>query len=301
VRTRRLARRARRLGPQAIRPLAGVLPAAPPPSRPIFLIGCPRSGTSMLFKVLKQSPELAFLKDEGHALWEAFHHPRRHGWDSNALGAADIAPREREFLYLMLRLRGRDRRFLDKTPKNCLRIAYLDALFPDARFVLLRRRAADNVNSLIEGWRAYPRYLTYRLPEPLTGPGIPNATAWSFVLVPGWRSLRSAPLEEICAQQYVASNEAMVAAREQLPPDRVVDVAYEDVVARPREELGRIFERLGLTFGDEARRLAEALDRTPVNSVTPPRREKWRDENPAEIERILPLVAETERRLGYDR
>jgi hypothetical protein len=65
----------------------------------------------------------------------------------------------------------RGRRFVDKTPENCLRIPYPLELFPDASFVFLRRRPADNVSSLMAGWRARPRFPTYRLPERLEGLG----------------------------------------------------------------------------------------------------------------------------------
>ena len=78
-----------------------------------------------------------------------------------------------------MRIQVGDRRFLDKTPENCLRIPYLHALFPDASIVFLRRRAAENVNSLMEGWRARPRFVTYRLPLPLEGLGPLNGNRWS--------------------------------------------------------------------------------------------------------------------------
>jgi hypothetical protein len=289
----------RRAVGSVIRPLVAVTPSAKAPPPPVLVIGCPRAGTTLLYQALAFSPELASVRLEGHVLWEAFNHPSRHGWSSNALGAEDITETERKYVYRVLRVLGGRRRFLDKTPKNCLRIAYLNTLFPDATFVFLRRRAADNVNSLMQGWRARPRFLSYRLPQPLEGLGELNGFDWSFVLVPGWRELTHAPLEEVCARQYVECNEAIVRARGDLDPARTIDVAYEDLVARPSDEIGRVYAELGFPFTDEAAGFAAALPHTPINALTPPRPEKWRDENPAEVGRILPLVAETERRLGY--
>lgn len=242
---------------------------------------------------------MASIRHEGHLLWEAFNHPSRHGWSSNALTAEDVTDIERKYVYRVLRVVGGRRRFVDKTPKNCLRVSYLNALFPDATFVFLRRRAADNVSSLMQGWRARPRYAGYELPQALEGLGELNGHTWSFVLIPGWRELRNASLEEVCARQYVECNEAILRARRELDPARTVDVAYEDLVARPSEEVARVYGELGLSFTDEAAVFAADLRRTPINALTPPREEKWRDENLDEIRRILPLVAETERRLGY--
>jgi Sulfotransferase family len=298
-RVRRLVWRVRRNVPRAVaQPLSAVLPPARPPERPLFLIGCPRSGTTALLQALLASRRLRSVQAEGHILWDPFH-PRPR--DSDALGAEDVGERERAYVYLALRLFVRDRRFVDKTPENCLRIPYLDALFPDATFLFLRRRAADNVSSLMEGWRARPRFVTHRLPEPLIGIDLPDPHLWSFALVPGWRAVRTAPLEEICARQYVACNEAVLAARAGMDPSRWVDVAYEDLAAFPTAELRRLLGELGLAFTPELERAAALLAHRPApTALTPPRREKWRGQNREAIERILPLCAETERRLGYE-
>ena len=297
---RRALWRVRRSGPRVAQPMSLVLPRAPAPARPILLIGCPRSGTSVLLEAMLRSPALKSVQSEGHILWDAHHHPRDGGWDSDALGAEAVSERERAYVYLAIRLVVRGRRFIDKTPENCLRIPYLRSLFPDASFVFLRRRAADNVSSLMEGWRARPRFVTYRLPERLEGLGPLSGDRWSFALVPGWRELRSSPLEEICARQYVACNEAALAARADVAPSRWLDVAYEDLVAAPVETTRRLFERLDLPFERAVESFSAGLLRTPgPTALTPPRAGKWREQNRAQVERILPLVAPTEERLGY--
>ena len=299
-RLRRLVWRVRRSGPRAARPLSRVLPPFPTPTKPIFVIGCPRSGTTMLLQALLRSPELRSVQSEGHILWDEFHHLRDRGWDSDALDAENVSLREREYVYSAIRLAVRGRRFVDKTPESCLRIGYLDTLFPDATFVFLRRRAADNVSSLMEGWRARPRFVKYRLPESLTGLGPLSGDRWSFVLVPGWRELREAPLEEICARQYAACNEAVLDARATMDAARWVEIAYEDLVQKPVEELRRVFGSVNVAFTPEAEDFAAGLgENVTATALTSPRPEKWREQNAEAIERILPLVASAERRLGY--
>jgi hypothetical protein len=240
------------------------------------------------------------VQTEGHILWDEFHHPRQQGWDSDALDSADVTEREREYIYCAVRLLVRGCRFVDKTPENSLRVAYLDALFPDATFVFLRRRAADNVSSLIEAWKARPRFVKYRLPEPLTGLGALSGDLWSFALVPGWRDLRDASLETICAQQYVACNTALLEARETISPSRWIDVAYEDLVNAPVNEYRRLFAELRVEMTHEAQAFAAGLaSHLARTTLTEPRSEKWRDQNRDAIERVLPLLAEIEPRLGY--
>jgi hypothetical protein len=285
----------RRSIPRAAQPLSLVAKAGAP-RRPVFVIGCPRSGTTLLLQALLQSPELRSVHSEGHILWDAYQHPRERGWDSDALDPDDVSARERDYIYLAVRLWTRGRRFVDKTPESCLRIPYLNVLFPDATYVFLRRRAADNVNSLMEGWRARPRFVKYRLPERLEGLGPLSGSFWSFVLVPGWRELRHAPLEEICARQYAACNEAVLDAREAIEPSRWHELSYEELAAEPTKALRTLFERLDLRYPAEVDRLARTPTRT---ALTAPRPEKLREQNPEAIERILPLVRPVETRLGY--
>jgi len=298
---RRRVWRVRRSVPRVARPLSRVLPRFDPPAEPIFVLGCPRSGTSLLLEALLASGSVRSVQSEGHVLWDEFHHPRDRGWDSDALTAADVGEREREYVYCAIALFVRGARFVDKTPENCLRVPYLDALFPHARFVFLRRRAADNVSSLIEAWRARPRFVKYRLSEPLQGIAPLDGERWSLVLVPGWRELRAAPLEEICARQYAACNEAVLEAREATSPSRWVDVAYEDLVRSPADELERIYAALGLALGETARRFAAELAERPTRTaLTAPRPEKWREQNAEAVARVLPGLADLERRLGYE-
>jgi Sulfotransferase family len=297
---RRAVWRVRRSVPRVARPLSRVLPAPAAPERPVLVIGCPRSGTTMLLQGLLRGGALRSVQSEGHILWDEFHDIEQRGWDSDGLGADDLTEREREYVYTAIRLFARGRRFVDKTPPNCLRIPYLDALFPDAVYVFLRRRAADNVNSLIEAWRARPRFVKYRLPEPLTGLGELSGDRWSLTLVPGWRELTESPLEVICARQYTGCNEAVLDARRAISPERWHDVSYEDLVARPVAVLEALYERLELPFTAEAARHAAGLGGSLARTtLTAPRPDKWREQNPEAVERILPLVAATERRLGY--
>ncbi len=253
----------------------------------------------MLLQALLAGAELRSVQSEGHILWDEFRRPRDHGWDSDARSADEVSHRERAYVYCAIRMIVRGRRFVDKTPENCLRIGYLDALFPDATFVFLHRAAADNVSSLMEGWRARPRFVKYRLPETLDGLGSLSGNRWSFVLVPGWRDLRAASLEEICARQYVTCNEAALEARPGIDPDRWVEVAYEELVASPIEALSALYRRLGLVVTPDVERhlatVASTLSRTTVSA---PREGKWRDTNREAVERVLPLVADVERRLG---
>ncbi|HEX2241438.1 MAG TPA: sulfotransferase, partial [Actinomycetota bacterium] len=128
--------------------------------RPIFIVGAPRSGSSLLHSVLVASRQIGHWSGEAHEVWEADHHPAFRQWSSNVLEATDATPeavaRIRRQFFLAT---GPRKRFLEKTPRNSLRIPFIETIFPDALFIHLKRDGRDNVNSLINAWRT-PRYRT---------------------------------------------------------------------------------------------------------------------------------------------
>ena len=267
--------------------------------RPIFIIGAPRSGTSLLYAILRTSSQLAHWPGEAHEVWEADYHPALRGWDSNALSAADIEPEaaariRREFFLVA----GRSKRLIDKTPRNAQRVSFIDALFPDARYVYLKRDGRDNINSLINAWRT-PRYRTYALPEPHAIPGV-DPGWWKFVLYPGWENDKKGPLQVVCAKQWVFSNEAALTAGPEIPAERWNEIRYEDLVENPEDEIGRLLAGLGLPYEEPVRARAAATRTTPINVVTPVERGKWRKENPEEITSVEELIAPTMKKLGYE-
>jgi hypothetical protein len=266
--------------------------------RPIFIVGAPRSGTSILYSILRTSSALAHWPGEAHEVWEADYHPALREWSSNALDASDFdEPAADRIRRAFVLITGGRRRLIDKTPRNALRIAFVDELFPDARYVFLQRDGRDNVNSLINAWRT-PRYRTYELPHPHSIPGV-DSRWWKFVLYPGWRDDLAGPLEVVCARQWHISNDLALASARRIEPERWIPLRYEELVAHPVEEIGRVVESLQLTYEEPIRTKAAALSSTPVNVVTPPERGKWRKENPEEIAAILGLIAPTMEALGY--
>jgi hypothetical protein len=293
LRARRAAFRLRQLGH-----VPGLL-AGGAVERPIFIIGAPRSGTSLLYSILRASSRVANWPGEAHEVWEADYHPALRGWESNELGAGDVTPEAAAKIHRRFFLAvGGKRRLLDKTPRNSLRVPFVHALFPDASFVFLKRDGRDNVNSLINAWRT-PRYRTYRLAEPHSIPGV-DPEWWKFVLYPGWRQDAGGPLELVCAKQWVASNRSALDAAGAIAEDRWIEVRYEDLVDRPGSEIARVLSALGLPMEDEVQARSAAIRSTPINVVTTPEPGKWRRENPHEIESILWLIEPMMRELGYE-
>jgi hypothetical protein len=280
------------------------LSTAPAPrlTRPVFIVAAPRSGSTLLFETLKRHPALWNLGDESHAEIESIPGlaPAERGFESNALTAADASATNKSALLHNFALQLRDAkerrwltsdvapeqlRLLEKTPKNALRIPFLDALFPDALFLFIHRDAAENLGSMLDAWQS-GKFVTYGELPGWNGP------PWSLLLPEGWRSLNGQPLAKVVAHQWQAANESILRDLARLPRDRWRSLDYAALVSDPAGTLQRISAFAGL--GD-----APALAQTLASGLPPsrytlsaPSKDKWRRHEAAlaaVLEELRPL------------
>lgn len=124
------------------------------PDDPVFLVGFPRSGTTLLERILDAHSDLDVL-DERPALEVAIESLRSSpGWRSDDLGAAldALAPDEidavkRRYWDEVKRHVTPKRRLVDKYPLTMTRLPYVARLFPAADWLLLLRHPCDCVLS----------------------------------------------------------------------------------------------------------------------------------------------------------
>lgn len=266
--------------------------------RPIFIVSTPRSGSTLLFETLLRAPDLYTIGGESHRLIESIPqlHVRARGYASNRLLAEDAVPEVVAELRQRFHANMRDRdgsalppghgrfRMLEKTPKNSLRIPFLLAAFPEARFVFLYRDPRQVLASMMEAWLS-GRFKTY------AGlPGWPSAY-WSLLLTPGWQALAGKPLAGIVAGQWKSATDVLLDDLALLPPGRCQAIRYSDFIADPAAQVSRLCAGLGLQWD---RPLDGPLP-LARHTVTKPDPEKWRA-RATEIESVMPgLLATIER------
>lgn len=285
-----------------LRRVAPLIPNRPAPKAPVFILGSPRSGTTMLFNLLDRSPRLVSLGRGSQLLWEMFHKDRGPEWTSHAVGPGSISSREPKVLYWAIDRLAGNARYLDKFPRNCLRASYLHALFPDAYFVFIRRDGRSVVSSLMTGWQTADKFGSgTSLPVPLSIEGY-EGRAWRFLVPPGWEGYASGrTLAEVCAFQWVAANEAVLSAKEQIGTERWVDVSYEELLEDPRQTTARMLDGIGVPADEEVLRWASEIDsHVSRTAVTVPSPDKWRKEHPHEVRSVLPAIEPMLRKLGYE-
>lgn len=269
--------------------------------RPVFVVSGSRSGTQMLYKTLSLSPDIGTLDREIYAVWSRLHGPADKGWESHALTREDASAVERDFLTRYFYAHTGQHRFVDKNNQHGLAVPYLHALFPDARFVYIKRNPGDTLNSMIEGWGRPERYATWSrdLPARVEVDG-GRYTRWCHFLPEGWRNYLRSPIEEVCAFQYAAIHGAIRRAARDIPAEQWMEVFYEDIVAHPVATNERIFHHCGLPFRREIKAQCNTLLERPYDAFSEIRVGKWRDQRHRErIERVLPGLAGLAAEMGY--
>lgn len=308
--------------------------------RPVIIIGCPRSGTTMLFNILNQSTELFTLYRESWNVIKGAYFNGMLNQDArdDVLTEADLHDDLKVYLldqfhkysvnnealsYWIInhfKIRGlthhlpipnplcgplkvlnawiKDLKFpeyrlLEKTPRNCFRVAFMNKLFPDAQFVFIQREPRGNISSLMEGWRKNATWVNHR-----RFPVVDDATfelsnfdykKWEYVLPPGWREFSGKTLEELCAHQWIQSNKYALDDLNKLDQSRVFKIKYEDLVSKPADTIRSVTEFIGVPY---AGKLQEYAEKPPVVSTSlfeKPREDKWK-KNQEALERVQPML-----------
>lgn len=268
---------------------------------PIFIVAAPRSGSTLLFETLARSEHLCSVGGEAHWLVENHKElrPGAPGVDSNRLTADQATDAHRDSIISQIVARLVDnagntvspcdnRAFLEKTPKNALRIPFFDRIFPTARFVFLWRDPRENISSIIEAWRS-GRFRTYKQVAGFDGP-------WSLLLPPGYEQYRNRPLEEIAGFQWQCTNRIIMGDLENLGRERSLAVYYGDLIADPQRSVARVLDFANLQVDTALRHHLQRPLPHSRYTQTAPKAEKWRI-NEADIERVLPAVEDTWQRL----
>ena len=179
---------------------------------PVLVLGMPRSGTTLIERIVSSHPEVAgggelvFWNEHASSWAEA---------DVDAIaGAADRL--RGDYLQVLRRIGPRALRVTDKMPYNFLWIGLVHLLLPRARIVHCRRNPIDTCLSI---------YQTQ------------FAQNWGFASDRG----------DLAAyyRQYLRLMDHWRAA---LPPDRLIDVDYEAAIREPEETARRLIAFCGLPW-----------------------------------------------------
>jgi hypothetical protein len=244
--------------------------AAPSDASRVFILGCGRSGTTILGQVLDLHSDVSYFY-EPKGRWAMVepktdimgrYYPRRGG---GLLDAGDVGEKTRARFNRLFR--ARTPVVIDKSPDGVFRFEFLSALDPEAKFIHIVRDGIEVADSIAE--RA-------KVSFPLLGRhrnnnwwGIDNAK-WQFLRrVAADRSYLVAECgaadtdAEWGLCEWLLGLQEIRIHREELGP-RLLEVRYVDLVGDPGATLPRVASFLGLASDDAWLAKAMALIRTPT-------------------------------------
>lgn len=277
---------------------------------PIILFGNFRSGTTMLQKIIASHPAVVPLY-EPVGIW-LYADPGR---DNDEFDESDATERVKSYVrgrFLTYQRENGNRIIVEKTPANILRIPYVRALFPEARFIYIVRNPLSFVSSVELKWQrpVATRRIKMRLKTtPLTqlhhyvGRLIKqqwNSRVLKRKYLPIWgpryrgiqQDLRESDLLTVIARQWARAAAKAEKDLAQFEPGQVLKLRYEDFVDDPLSGLQRICDHCGLELTTDLARQVQEM-------VKSDRKLKWQRFAPAELARIMPELMSEMQRAGY--
>ncbi|MCL6730053.1 tetratricopeptide repeat-containing sulfotransferase family protein [Sphingomonas hankyongi] len=207
-----------------------------PAPDPIFIVGMPRSGSTLVEQILASHPAIEGTTELPDIGFLAKKLGRRHGdyfGKLSALSADAIEDLGEEYLARTRphRVEGRIR-FIDKMPNNWVHVPLIHLILPNSKIIDARR------HPLATGFSNFKQHYA-------------RGQAFSYDL--GWMG------------RYYADYVRMMAHVEEVLPGRVHRVIHERLVEDTEAEIRRMLDYLGLPFDDACLRFyeTERAVRTP--------------------------------------
>lgn len=235
--------------------------------RPVFLVGCGRSGTTILGQTLGHHPSVTYL-EEPRDIWEQAY-PETDIWSAEAttrngrlfLDGNDCTETKNEQLRLLfadeVARTGRPR-LLEKLPENCFRMGLIKRIYPDALFLHIVRDGIDVADSIARACRD----------SKAAGPDWPdwygvNDYKWDQLVAYAQRFTLSRGLPVLCASDFdrgllewrlsISAAKGFFAT---LPESDYLEVRYERLVRDAVAVLRDIEVFLGVAPSEQIRAFA---------------------------------------------
>lgn len=271
--------------------------------KPIFLVGCMRSGTTMLSKLLGEHPDIIHCPFELKDIWSTagkvpMSSPKTGDKSCPCLEEKDIEPGQLEQLTNALNQRmkhvSRKKKksvqgtLLNKNPHFCNKMPFINGLFPDARFIWIYRDLPSVVASMKKLFNDNSHYWPLKdnqhkfrcwIYHPHQGPpaGIDRSRFF-----PGGDA-------KYLAEYWYENNKAVSEFLGRIPQNRYLIIREEDLIADPTSVVSQCFNFLGVR---------DYLPYSLIQKVDSSRNSLWDQRlTKAELKSLLNFVLDHKKRL----
>lgn len=291
--------------------------------RPIVIVGAARSGTTVVGKILAGHPSVIYV-EEPNVVWRYSNAQL----DSDYIPAALATPPTIKYINRFFQRKlsvGQNRRLVEKTPSNSLRLAFVRQVLPNSKIIHVLRDGRDVAFSALRKWdreidgnSGLPgeskrfRYLRKQIDKVRMIPprdfayyfgaifnallfswGIKKRSSWGPRL-PNHRELvaRYSRLE-VCALQWLACVDAISRDSKDIRADDFIEIRYEDLCSAPHQVLLRLYEFCELDVPYDIETMASMLSSS--------RSAGWREMlSPTQQQRMDMLIGKRLVELGYN-
>lgn len=169
-----------------------------------LIIGCARSGTSILGELIAAHPDVFYLF-EAQRVWELGPQAADGSHRRTAADAIpEIADKIRTLVSVLTKKSGKPL-VVEKCPRNTLRVSFIHKILPEAKIIHIVRDGRDVACSL--------------------RPGLTDC--WNHLKPPGWKALMDEPLISRCAKTW---RDVVSLALDELRNIPHLQVKYEDLL-----------------------------------------------------------------------
>jgi len=286
---------------------------------PIILLGNVRSGTTIVQRLIAEHPSIERWY-EPRTLWLYADPGRPH----DEFDEGDATPKVKRYIrdqFINFQHRHGNRRVVEKTPINILKIPYVRAIFPEATYIFIIREPFAFISSVEMKWQTSrapsasgmtlsPRALRRRLQWTPISQLHYYAVPYIMHLLerrvlrrkylsmygPRYRGiaedLKVHGLLKVIARQWSVCSRKAEQDLAKFGPGEVLRLRYEDFVQDPIHDMERICAHCGLEMTSDMARAAK-------ERVKPDRQLKWQRFDPGDLARVIPEVEDEMQRHGY--
>lgn len=219
---------------------------------PVFLIGAGRSGTKFLRACLSASEEVDSLPYDINYIW-------RYGNENRVddeLALEDIDSKIKQYIVknlprLATKNKSRAKFIIEKSVSNSLRVSFINDIFPNSKFIHIRRDGRAVIESSIRQWKqpSNTRYLVEKLKYfPIKNYRYAvwflsnliksKTTAQPAIWGPRYKGLNEDLLalgvEAVAAKQWSRCVDLADSQLDGLDKSRVLKISFEDLVGDPQ-------------------------------------------------------------------
>jgi len=225
-----------------------------------FIVGCARSGTSILGELIGSHPEVAY-KHEAHRVWKIAGLGENNSHrltEQHATSSVKEQIRKR-----FEKKKGNAWLFVEKCPRSVLRLPFIREIFPEARFIHIIRDGRDAACSML--------------------PGI-GGNEWRHLKPPNWQQLFQQDRGVMrCAKAWKTIMEIALSDLDGAPH---FSLKYEELVQNPEKLAKEILQFLELPDHAAVFEFCKKVQNSTADSYQPQQQTKWyRDDHQVRVGR----------------